>query len=218
VANGAILDVSGRADQTLTLNSGQTLSGGGSLRGNLNAQAGSSLNPGDIFGPMTVENNITLNGLLTMQLNRTNGPASDELISLAGTIAAGGTLLVTNLGPTLQPGDTFQFFNLAVSGFVAVSLPPVGANAWANNLANNGTIAVVSTIPPSVTAQMGVGNLLTLTWPTDHTGWQLQVQTNGPAQGLGTNWVDIAGSTTTNLMVIPVNGNNGSVFYRLLLQ
>jgi len=218
VLNGATLDVSGRADQTLTLNSLQTLTGGGSVKGNLNTQAGSSLNPGDVFGPMTVQNNITLNGGLAMQLNRTNGPASDELISLAGTIAAGGTLLVTNLGPTLQPGDTFQLFNQPVSGFVAVSLPSVGANAWANNLANNGTIAVVSTIPPSVTAQMGVGNLLTLTWPADHTGWQLQVQTNGPTQGLGTNWVDIAGSTKTNLMVIPVNGNNGSVFYRLLFQ
>jgi autotransporter-associated beta strand protein len=218
MASGAILDVSGRADQTLTLNSGETLQGGGSVKGNLNAQAGSTLNPGDTVGPMTVQNNITLNGSLTMELNRTNAPASDELISLAGTITGGGTLFVSNLGPTLQPGDSFHLFSQPVSGFATVNLPSVGVNGWANNLAVNGTISVVSTVAPSVTAQMGVGNLLTLTWPADHTGWQLQVQTNGPTQGLGTNWVNVAASTTTNLMVIPVNGNNGSVFYRLLFQ
>ena len=35
---------------------------------------------------------------------------------------------------------------------------------------------------------------------------------------LGTNWVDVTGSTITNQMAIPMDGNNGSVFYRLLLQ
>jgi hypothetical protein len=123
---------------------------------------------------------------------------------------------VTNLGPDLQPGDTFQLFNQPVGGFAAVSLPPLGPDyGWANNLANNGTLTVVSTVPVNLVARMTGTNLLTLGWPTDHTGWRLQVQTNRPTEGLSTNWWDVAGSTTTNLMTLPINATDGSVFYRL---
>jgi hypothetical protein len=116
----------------------------------------------------------------------------------------------------LQAGDVFQLFNQPVSGFATVNLPPVGSNGWANNLANNGTIAVVSTVPPNVLTQVGSGTL-TLTWPADHAGWQLQVQTNTSAQGLGTNWFNVIGSIGTNEMAVPINTTNGSVFYRLFL-
>jgi autotransporter-associated beta strand protein len=215
--NGTTLDVSGRADQMLTLNSGQTLQGIGSVKGQLNALAGSTLSPGVPIGTMLVQGNITLGGTVVMALNRTNVPANDQLASVAGTITATGTLTVNNLGPALQPGDTFELFNQPVSGFGTVNLPSMGANGWVNNLANNGTIAVVSTVPPNVLTQVGSG-MLTLAWPADHTGWLLQAQTNNSAQGLGTNWVDVTGSTTTNQMAVPMDGNNGSVFYRLLFQ
>lgn len=125
---------------------------------------------------------------------------------------------MTNLGPALQPGDVFPLFNQPVSGFATVSLPAVGANAWANNLANNGTLAVVSTAPPNLASQVAGGNWLTLSWPGDHTGWRLQVQTNNLTQGLGTNWSEVAGTTVTNQVAIPINPIDGSVFYRLLFQ
>jgi hypothetical protein len=57
---------------------------------------------------------------------------------------------------------------------------------------------------------------VTLSWPLDHTGYRLQAQTNTLATGLGTNWVDVAGASTTNKVVIPVSTGNGSVFYRLI--
>ena len=57
---------------------------------------------------------------------------------------------------------------------------------------------------------------LNLTWPGDHTGWRLQVQTNAPSLGLGTTWVDVPGSSLTNNLVIPVDPTQGSVFYRLV--
>jgi len=44
----------------------------------------------------------------------------------------------------------------------------------------------------------------------------LQVQTNSVAQGLGTNWWDVAGATATNQVAIPIDPANGSVFYRLV--
>jgi hypothetical protein len=54
-------------------------------------------------------------------------------------------------------------------------------------------------------------NQLQLDWPVDHTGWQLQSQTNG----LGTNWVDVASSTQTNQITVPLDSTNASVFFRL---
>ena len=215
VASGATLDASGRADQTLTLNSGQTLTGGGSVTGMLNTLAGSTLNLGTPMGTMQVQGNITLSGTVLMELDRTNVPTGDELTSLAGTITGGGTLTVANVGPTLQPGDTFQLFNQPVSGFGTVNLPPVGANGWANNLAYNGTVTVVSTAAPPLAAVTVGGNVLTLSWPADHTGWRLQTQTDDLTKGLDTNWVDVAGATTTNQISVLVNPANGGVFYRL---
>jgi alpha-L-arabinofuranosidase len=53
---------------------------------------------------------------------------------------------------------------------------------------------------------------LQISWPADHTGWQLQSQTND----LGTNWVNVPASMQTNQMTVPLNSTNGSVFFRLV--
>jgi len=76
---------------------------------------------------------------------------------------------------------------------------------------------VMATNPTNITAQV-TANTLKLSWPADHTGWRLQVQTNAVTQGLGTNWVDVSGATVTNQMIIPINPASGSVFYRMINQ
>jgi fibronectin type 3 domain-containing protein len=63
---------------------------------------------------------------------------------------------------------------------------------------------------------MAAGNQLQLNWPTDHTGWQLQSQTNILAIGLSTNWVNVDGSTQTNLFLLPLDTEDGTVFFRLV--
>jgi hypothetical protein len=75
----------------------------------------------------------------------------------------------------------------------------------------------MATNPTNITVQV-MANALQLSWPSDHTGWRLQVQTNDVTQGMGTNWVDVVGATTTNQMTVPINPATGSIFYRLLLQ
>jgi hypothetical protein len=60
------------------------------------------------------------------------------------------------------------------------------------------------------------GSNLDVSWPSSHTGWQLQVQTNALPTGLSTNWVAWPGSTTTNQVSVPVNVANPSVFLRLV--
>jgi fibronectin type 3 domain-containing protein len=83
--------------------------------------------------------------------------------------------------------------------------------------ANSSEISVrpVSFAAPQLAFQTG-GNQIQFTWPSDHFGWELQVQTNSPGNGLGTNWMTVPGSSGTNQMGVPVDSENGSVFYRLI--
>jgi len=65
------------------------------------------------------------------------------------------------------------------------------------------------------TIQIGVsGSTIGLTWPTN-AGWILQSQTNSLSTGLGTNWVDVPGSSSTTATNITINPQSPSVFYRL---
>jgi hypothetical protein len=81
-------------------------------------------------------------------------------------------------------------------------------------LSNEVSVRPVATNPPALNYALTAGQLQ-LDWPTDHTGWRLEVQTNSLATGLGTNWATVLNSTGTNLLVIPPSLTNGSVFYRL---
>ena len=76
----------------------------------------------------------------------------------------------------------------------------------------------VSTTPPHLTNSVTSGNL-NLSWPADHTGWRLLVQTNHLNLGISTNnldWGTVPGSTATNAVSIPINPANTTEFYRLV--
>jgi Alpha-1,3-glucanase catalytic domain D1/Carbohydrate binding module (family 6)/F5/8 type C domain/Fibronectin type III domain len=60
------------------------------------------------------------------------------------------------------------------------------------------------------------GQQAQISWPEDHTGWTLEVQTNSDNAGLGTNWVRSAASQTTNQVFLPVDSSKGSLFFRLI--
>ena len=75
----------------------------------------------------------------------------------------------------------------------------------------------VSTSPPQVNVATTAGQIQ-LNWPMDHTGWQVQVQTNSLNAGLGTNWVNVPNSNGTNQFSLPIDINSGSVFFRLVYQ
>ena len=73
--------------------------------------------------------------------------------------------------------------------------------------------------PPTISASLGSSrNILNLAWPLTYTGWLLQCQTNSLKFGLSTNWQDVAGSTATNQMQMPLSVTNGCVFYRLIMH
>ena len=209
--------------------SGQTLAGIGTIRGQMLADSGSTLNVGLPTGSLTVTNGVELAGTVNMNVNAASSPNSSEIVSPSFTIDGTATLTVTNIGP--ENAATFQLFSRAVSFAPAsVTLPTLtGTNSWVNNLAYDGSITLVA--PPLVTvnpnstnvtfAVTGAGNTLTLnlSWPADHIGWRLLEQTNPVTVGLVNNtndWFVVTNATTTNQISMPINVTNGTAFFRLV--
>jgi hypothetical protein len=220
-----IIDTNGNSTAEITLAVNQTLSGIGGINGGLIAPVGSTVMPGTpaSVGTLTVTNDVTLSGNLLVGLNRPG--SSSRLVSATGTITYGGTLSLTNIGPTLHVGDTFQLFPSAVTAFTGINLPTTDASGflytWQNNVANDGSVKVLTVTSPVSTNPTNIvftltGNSLALSWPTNYLGWRLQAQTNAPGAGVQTNWFTVAGSTNVTSTNFTLNPANGSVFYRMV--
>jgi hypothetical protein len=89
-------------------------------------------------------------------------------------------------------------YGMAISSTVLVNVFPVNLN-------------------PTNIVCVFTNNQVTVSWPADHTGWELQAQTNSLSAGLGTNWVTVPNSYLINQVTVPVNPTNGSVYLRLVL-
>jgi len=217
VASGTLLVNGSLASGAVTVRSGGALGGTGTINGPVTVQSGGTLSPGAPVGTLTINNSLTLAGNLLIAINKSLSQ-SNGLVAVSGVLTnvGAGVLTITNFGPALAAGDSFKLFSkpLPNGGALAIApLVPAMGFGWVNNLAVNGTLGLVTvaTNPVNLTASCCNGEL-TLSWPSNHTGWRLEAQTNG----LGTNWVVVSGSTLTNLFNIPVVITNGSVFFRLL--
>jgi autotransporter-associated beta strand protein len=202
VAGGATLDTTG---STFSLGVGQTLanSGGGTAVVN-------SLNTGA--------------GTVSLTYNGSTPP----LTTTGGTLTLGSNTVfnVNNTGPALGNGSYTIISSTggSVAGTAPASVTVGGGGLVAGQTASlqiNGgeldlTVAAGVNTNPTNIVFSAAGNQLTLSWPANHTGWQLQAQTNSLAVGINTNWVNVSGSTATNQMVIPINPANAAVFYRLV--
>jgi len=122
-----------------------------------------------------------------------SGPYTNVAMNLTG-------LDYTDTGLTL--GTTYYYVITATNSF-GESADSVAVNAQP-----------VVTTPPQLLLVAG-GGQVQMSWPADHLGWQLEVQTNSSNAGLGTNWVTVPNSAATNQIFVPVNAANGSVFFRL---
>ncbi len=232
VATGTLLVNGANGNSAITVSANATLGGNGTIGGTVNVSAGGNLAPGisakgaltNAIGTLTASSAASMSGSVAMKINRDASPNSDKFVAPGITVNSGATLTVANIGSTnLAAGDAFLLFSTPISGaFSTVTLPalPNPGLYWTNNLAVNGSLAVVAVVTvntnsTNITTSVS-GNTLTLSWPADHLGWHLQAQTNSLSSGLGTNWVTIPGSdavVSTNLIINPANG---SVFYRLI--
>lgn len=120
--------------------------------------------------------------------------------------------------PTVISGLTATNYNDAnvtdaVDYFYVVSADGVGGES--TNSPPVSAIPLPSNQPTNIVMQVA-GNQMQLSWPQDHLGWRLQIQTNDLSSGLGTNWFTVPNSTNvvaTNIVIAPTNG---SVFLRLV--
>lgn len=218
ISTGGTLDVIARAERKFVVDNGRKLVGGGTVQGVLEIAQGAMVLPGAGVGALTISETLILGGAAVMELNRGSEPNCDQFI-VGGEILANGTLIVTNVGASLQAGDRFQLFNQSVSGFAMVTLPELLPGLlWQNNLAVDGSLAVVSAVSttPTKLAMQFENQALTISWPEDHIGWRLQMQSNAFGVGLTETWFDVPDATLTNRLTFPIDAGAGSVFFRLI--
>jgi autotransporter-associated beta strand protein len=165
--------------------------------------------------------NLMKSGAGTQTLNGANTYSGNTTVS-GGTLAFGQATLPTNGIVTVTNGavlslsfaGTNRVAALVLNG--ASQLPGVyNALSSAPYLAGTGSLVIpspVATHPTNLSYLVG-GGTLTLSWPETHTGWRLETQTNS----LGASWFTVAGSASTNAVLIPRSSEAPiSVFFRLV--
>jgi autotransporter-associated beta strand protein len=166
-----------------------TMNGGAALEAQFQDTSGG--NPTSAAGSI---NNLVLNGAVSVNLVATNITAGQFPLLAYNTISGNGSLatgqLPAGVNGTILTNTVNKTIDLLVS-------PSVSTNAV------------------TLTNLVSGGNL-NLSWPTDHTGWRLEVQTNSLTTGLSTNWFTWPDSTNVNAVSIPITAINPTVFFRLV--
>src|SRR4029078_2089593 len=117
------------------------------------------------------------------------------------TIATNASLAFTN--SSLNNGTRYYYVVRAV-------------NASGESVDSHEVTARPPASAPTQLSLAVVDSQLQITWPGDHTGWRLQLQTKNLDVGLGTNWVNVPCSRETNQVMVPLNLGNGAVFFRMV--
>ncbi|HWC59480.1 MAG TPA: LamG-like jellyroll fold domain-containing protein [Verrucomicrobiae bacterium] len=211
--NGGELLVDGVLGTNTVSLAGGVLAGNGVINGPLTVSSSGSLAPGDeAVGVLTVSNDVALlpSSTVAMELDKTNG--TNDLLNVSGTLHYDGTLMVTNLTGTLAGGDSFQLFNASAStgNFSSISGSPGAGLDWKFNPVT-GRLTVFSTMSTNINASI-TGGVLQVSWPADHLGWHLQVQTNG----LTGTWMDWPGTASVTSITNLIDPSDPPVFFRLV--
>jgi len=212
IVNGGELLVDGVIGSNTVSVAGGTLGGNGVVSGALMVSGG-SLAPGDdAIGVLTVSNDVTLapGATMAMEIDKTAG--TNDQLRVSGTLHYDGTLVVANLSAPLAGGDSFKLFNAAASSgnFSSINGSPGEGLDWKFDPAT-GTLTVYSTVSTNINAGI-TGGLLQVSWPADHLGWHLQVQTND----LTGTWTDWPGTTSVTSISNLIDPSDPAVFFRLV--
>jgi hypothetical protein len=130
-------------------------------------------------------------------------------VTTKAAIGAGSTNTSANLNASLNYPNVPASWN-------GDSLELIVSNAYGTtNLFVTPAISNINMNPTNILFSI-TNDSLVLNWPADHTGWQLQAQTNSLSVGINSDWSNVSGSTSTNRVVVPIHLTNGCVFYRLV--
>jgi len=219
----AVANVSGGVITSITITSpGHDYASGDTLNASIVGGGGSGAVLGTPLLAVNVGGGLTKVGAGSLTLSGANTYSGNTTVS-AGTLALSQAVLATNStvsvasGAVLQLGFTVtnRVGSLVLNG--VVQAPGVyNSTTSPAYLAGTGSLVVPSSGPsgPANITSSVSGNTLTLSWPAGQ-GWVLQAQTNSLSTGLGTNWVDVAGSAALSSKSITLNPALPTVFYRL---
>ncbi len=124
-----------------------SLVGNGSVSGAVSILNGGLLTPGPFLDTLILSNSPVLQGTTLMEISRNGMIFANDRIQVSGTLNYGGSLIVSNLGPSmLAASNRFQLFTAGAyaGGFSSITLPqlPLGLE-WASKLLVDGSIEVV---------------------------------------------------------------------------
>jgi fibronectin-binding autotransporter adhesin len=190
--------------------------GAGMFSGPVTLESGTTLRPGaaGAVGTLTVNNDFSFGGNVAIELNKSLSPTSDRVVvSGVLTNTGTGTVTVLNVGPALQPGDTFTLFSQPLQNGAALTVTGSGAT-WVNNLAVNGTITASTVTRPTLGFSQTATNMQ-FSWDTTLGNYKLQAQTNSVTVGISTNWADLTNGNISPI-TLPIVKTNGTVFFRLI--
>jgi hypothetical protein len=219
ISNATVLVNGGIGTNSVTVATNATLGGDGIIAGPVTILNSGTLAPGNqAIGNLTIQNTLTLGtGSTNRFVVNATANTADEVI--ANSVIYAGTLIATNISGTLTTSASFTIFSAGThsGNFSAIAGSPGPGLAWSFNSANGvlSVITGVATNPTNITFSASGGNLY-LSWPANHLGWNLQVQTNTVAHGIGTNWFTVPNSDAVDATNFPIVPANGTVFYRLM--
>jgi autotransporter-associated beta strand protein len=202
--NGGIVTNSAGIPTTLTLSSASTNTFSGKIGDSSSANAIS----------------LIKNGSGTQTLNGANNDSGNTTIN-AGTLAFGQATLPTNGTVSVASGAVLSLNFTSTNRIAALVLnganQPAGIYNSVNSapyLAGTGSLQISDLVAmnPTNLSYAVSGGILTLSWPTDHIGWRLQMSTDLT----GSNWVDLPAAISTNQISLPVSATNNSIFFRLV--
>jgi len=213
--------------------------GGGTVAAQANWSSSLNINLTGSNGPVTFE----LAGRTVMLSGAVSGAGGFQalgggMLRLLGastytgdaSVGAGSTLQLNSAGTKtgyfrLANGATLNLNYSGIYGVSGVSTNGVPLPQGSYNATNlpafitgGGSILVsvqpVPTTPTSINYNVSNGQL-NFSWPANYRGWILQQQTNAAETGLGTNWVDVAGSGNVEFTNIAINPSMPTAYYRL---
>ncbi len=158
----------------------------------------------------------------TTNYTAVNPFANNPVRVMATSVAPNATLALS-----LNNGPFVPLTNGVASGPQTLKLAPplniVAIKVTAQDQSQARIYTVAVTQQPSQTAPILTysvnGNMLTLNWPADCTGYRLEVQTNYLTDGISGNtndWMTVAGTTTNNAVTLPMDVLSRCNFYRLV--
>ncbi len=197
-----------------------TLSGNGFAAGSLTVQPAATLAPGNPIGALSIGNDASVSGTTILEIDRAT---THDMLLVGGTLDLSGTLIITNVGPALAGGDSFQLLNAGTLNFnpTTIVLPELTDDLFwdTNQLATAGIISVIDPtppVPPVLSTSLNAENLLITFQSESGVTYVLEATTNLVPPLLWIPQLTNQGDGSLMSLPVPIAADSPQNFFRLL--